>query len=494
MHIHLGKGEADQVLDLGRANRHGLIAGATGTGKTASLRVLAEGFSAAGVPVFVADVKGDLSGIALPGEAKPFLSERARAIGLDDIPFSGFPTIFWDLFGEQGHPVRTTVSEMGPLLLARLLELNDAQEGVLNLAFQVADDEDLLVLDLKDLRALLNFVAERAPELRTSYGNVSATSVGAILSRLLVLERQGGDLFFGEPALDLADLMRQDAQGRGAVNVLAADRLINSPRLYSTFLLWLLSELFEALPEVGDLDKPRLVFFFDEAHLLFDEAPKALVDKVAQVVRLIRSKGVGVYFVTQSPGDIPDEVLAQLGNRIQHALRAYTPKERRAVDAAAESFRPNPKLDTGQAILELGVGEALVSTLGADGVPGMVERTLIRPPASRLGPVTPTERAEIVAQSPVAGVYDQAVDRESAYERLSRTDSHEIPTGRIPPSPWGGRRESGGSAPQSPPRPARRGREPEGLAASLAKSVLRSVGTQIAREVVRGIFGSLRRR
>ena len=494
MHIHLGKGERDQVLDLGRANRHGLIAGATGTGKTASLRVLAEGFSAAGVPVFVADVKGDLSGIALPGEAKPFLTERTRAIGLDDIPFSGFPTIFWDLFGEQGHPVRTTVSEMGPLLLSRLLELNDTQEGVLNLAFQVADDEELLILDLKDLRALLNFVAERAADLRSTHGNVSSTSVGTILSRLLVLERQGGDLFFGEPALDLADLMRLDGQGRGAVNVLAADRLINSPRLYSTFLLWLLSELFEALPEVGDLDKPKLVFFFDEAHLLFDEAPKALVDKVAQVVRLIRSKGVGVYFVTQSPADIPDEVLAQLGNRIQHALRAYTPKERKAVDAAAESFRPNPKLDTGQAILELGVGEALVSTLGGDGVPGMVERTLIRPPASRLGPVTPTERAEIVSQSPVAGVYDQAIDRESAYERLSRTDSPEIPTGRIPPSPWGGAGGNRAPSPLPAPKSARRGREPEGLAASLAKSVLRSVGTQIAREVVRGIFGSMRRR
>ncbi|SMD11825.1 hypothetical protein SAMN06297251_13021 [Fulvimarina manganoxydans] len=407
-----------EYLDLRLANRHGLVTGATGTGKTVTLQILAEGFSEAGVPVFCADIKGDLSGIAMRGEEKDFPLNRAHEIGLDPYYNDVFPTVFWDIFGERGHPVRATISEMGPLLLARLMNLSEAQEGVLNIAFKIADDEGLLLLDLKDLQAMLAHLTENASDVSKIYGNVAKASVGAIQRQLLVLEQQGADAFFGEPALAIADLMRTDRDGRGIVNVLAADRLMMNPRLYATFLLWLLSELFEELPEVGDPEKPKLVFFFDEAHLLFDDAPKILLDRVEQLVKLIRSKGVGVYFVTQNPLDVPDSVLAQLGNRIQHALRAYTPREQKAVKTAADTFRPNPEFDAYETITTLGVGEALVSTLGAKGVPSIVERTLIRPPAAQLGPIDDGERADVMRRSPVAGQYDHAIDRESAYELL----------------------------------------------------------------------------
>jgi DNA helicase HerA-like ATPase len=417
--IYLGTSIHPEHLVLKRANRHGLVTGATGTGKTVTLQILAEGFSRAGVPVFAADIKGDLSGLAAPGEPKDFLLKRAETIGLgEEYAFRPSPAAFWDLFGEQGHPIRTTVSEMGPLLLSRLMDLNATQEGVLNIVFRLADDQGLLLLDLKDLRALLAHAADRAGELSRLYGNVSTASVGAIQRQLLVLEDQGGDRFFGEPALAIADLMRMTPTGEGVINVLAADRLMASPRLYATFLLWLLSELFEELPEVGDPEKPRLVFFFDEAHLLFDEAPKVLLEKVEQVVRLIRSKGVGVYFVTQNPLDVPDAVLGQLGNRVQHALRAFTPRDQKAVKAAAETFRPNPELDTREVITELGVGEALVSTLDGKGVPSIVQRTLIRPPEGRLGPLSPDERKALIAGSGLGARYDAAIDRESAHERL----------------------------------------------------------------------------
>ena len=412
---------APQYLALKFANRHGLVTGATGTGKTVTLQVIAEGFSRAGVPVFTADVKGDLSGIAAAGEAKDFLTKRAADIGFaEEYKLGAAPAIFWDLFGEKGHPIRATVSEMGPLLLSRLMDLNPTQEGVLNIAFKLADDEGLLLLDLKDLQALLANMAERAQELSGEYGNVTKASVGAIQRQLLVLEQQGGEEFFGEPTLEISDLMRTTPDGRGVVGVLAADRLMQSPQLYATFLLWLLSELFEELPEVGDPEKPRLVFFFDEAHLLFAEAPKALIEKVEQVVKLVRSKGVGVYFVTQNPMDIPESVLAQLGNRVQHALRAYTPREQRAVETAADTFRPNPEFKVSDAITRLGVGEALVSTLEAGGVPSVVERTLIRPPSSRLGPIADGERKTLIASSPVGVKYDTALDRESAFEVLKK--------------------------------------------------------------------------
>ena len=413
-----------QNLDLSRANRHGLIAGATGTGKTVTLQGLAESFSANGVPVFVADVKGDLSGIAMPGSPTfkhaDKLEGRARELGMDDYAYSDNPVIFWDLYGEQGHPIRTTVSEMGPLLLSRLLDLNETQEGVLQIVFRHADDNGLLLLDFGDLQAVLAWAAENAKELSGTYGNVSKQSVGAIQRQLLSFESQGADMFFGEPALEIDDFLKVDDQGRGYVNVLAADKLMRSPKLYATFLLWLLAELFESLPEVGDPEKPKLVFFFDEAHLLFDDAPKALEDKIEQVVRLIRSKGVGVYFVTQNPIDIPEEIAGQLGNRVQHALRAFTPRDQRAIKAAAETFRINPDLDVEEAITELKVGEALVSTLDEDGAPTIVQRTLIKPPRSRLGPVTPKERAIIQSVSPVEGKYDTAVDRESAEEVLAQ--------------------------------------------------------------------------
>jgi len=420
--IGLGGGKP-QTLNLRRANRHGLIAGATGTGKTVTLQGIVEGFSRVGVPVFVADVKGDLSGLAMAGspaaKSHAALTARAAEIGLADYIYADNPVQFWDLFGEQGHPIRTTISEMGPLLLSRLMGLNEVQEGVLTIAFHVADKEGLLLLDLDDLQAMLVHCAERADELSITYGNVSKPSVGAIQRSLLQLRSQGGDGFFGEPALDIADLMTRDDQGRGMVNILAADKLMASPKLYATFLLWLLSELFETLPEVGDPDKPKLAFFFDEAHLLFDEAPSALLDKIEQVVRLIRSKGVGVYFITQNPIDVPEAVAGQLGNRVQHALRAFTPRDQKAIRAAAETFRANPGVNVVTAITELKVGEALVSLLQADGSPSPVERTLIRPPASRLGPVTPIERGVIIQTSALAGKYDTRVNRESAEEILS---------------------------------------------------------------------------
>ncbi len=412
------KYQKPEELLLKYGNRHGLVTGATGTGKTVTLQILAEGFSNAGVPVFCADIKGDLSGIAAMGEEKDFLTKRAQTIGLDPYEFREFPAIFWDLFGEKGHPIRATVSEMGPLLLSRLMDLSEAQEGIVNIAFKIADDEGLALLDMKDLQALLANIAERAGEIGTKYGNITSASVGAIQRALLVLEQQGAENFFGEPALKIADLMRTTRDGRGAINVLAADKLMMNPRLYATFLLWLMSELFEELPEVGDAGKPKAVFFFDEAHLLFDEAPKILLERVEQVVRLIRSKGVGVYFVTQNPLDVPDGVLAQLGNRIQHALRAYTPREQKAVKTAADTFRPNPDFDCFEAITKLGVGEALVSTMEAKAVPSMVQRTLIRPPASRLGPLTEEERRKIMAESPLAGQYDETIDRQSAFEVL----------------------------------------------------------------------------
>jgi DNA helicase HerA-like ATPase len=425
-HIFIGGGGPDyadpQVLLLDKANRHGLVAGATGTGKTVTLQIMAEGFSAAGVPVFLSDVKGDLSGLAVSGRPDFKLHDafmkRAETIGLD-LQYDSFPVTFWDLFGEQGHPIRATVAEMGPLLLARLMELTDVQEGVLNVAFRVADEEGLPLLDLKDLQALLVWVGQNAKDLSLRFGNVAASSVGAIQRQLLVLENQGGTSLFGEPALNLADMMRT-RDGRGEINILAADQLMGSPRLYATFLLWLLSELFEELPEVGNPDKPKLVFFFDEAHLLFDDAPKALVDKVEQVARLIRSKGVGVYFITQNPGDVPDDVLGQLGNRVQHALRAFTAKDRKELKTAAETYRDNPAFETAAAIQEVGTGEAVTSFLDAKGIPMVVERTLIRPPSSQLGPISAKERKAIMQNSDMAGKYDTAVDRKSAYEVLTK--------------------------------------------------------------------------
>jgi DNA helicase HerA-like ATPase len=424
--IFVGKGGGEAWLALGLANRHGLVTGATGTGKTVSLQVLAEGFSRAGVPVFAADIKGDLSGVAARGEAKPDFVKRAKDLGFDYTP-DQFPVVFWDLFGQEGHPIRATVFEMGPLLVSRMLELNDVQEGIINIAFRYADDDPELgaasangLVDLKDLRELLAYLSKNAKEISARYGNVAVTAVGAVQRQLLVLENQGGTKFFGEPALTIADLMRTDADGRGVINVLAADKLMASPRLYATFLLWLLSELFEKLPELGDPPKPKLVFFFDEAHLLFNEAPKELLSKVEQVVRLIRSKGVGVYFVTQNPLDVPDSVLGQLGNRVQHALRAFTPRDQKAVAAAAETFRPNPKLNTAQVITELGKGEALVSFLEGNGTPSMVDRAIVRPPSARIGPVTPEERRAVIDKSPFKGKYDTTVDPNSAYEILQK--------------------------------------------------------------------------
>ena len=411
-----------QHLLLPLANRHGLIAGATGTGKTVTLQILCEGLSKAGVPVFAADVKGDLSGVSQAGSVDHKLHDkllqRAMQIGMGEYDYEAMPTVFWDLYGKKGHPVRTTISEMGPTLLARLMGLNETQEGILTIAFELSDDEDMLLLDMKDLRALLNFISDNKKEISREYGNVTSQSVAAIQRQLLKLERAGADEFFAEPALELADLMKVDENGRGVVNILAADELINSPDLYSTFLLWLLSELFEELPEVGNPEKPKMVFFFDEAHLLFDDAPKALVEKIEQVARLIRSKGVGIYFVTQNPSDIPDSVLGQLGNRIQHALRAYTPKEQKSIRAAASSFRENPAFDTEEVITDLGVGEALVSVLDPKGVPGIVGRTMIRPPASRLGPAKPAERKAIITASDLKDKYTETIDRESAYEKL----------------------------------------------------------------------------
>ncbi|MEE7478187.1 helicase HerA-like domain-containing protein [Methylobacterium hispanicum] len=499
----VGPGAKPEVLALRLANRHGLVAGATGTGKTVTLQVLAEGFSNAGVPVFAADIKGDLSGLAAAGEAKPVFVKRAEELGIAYEP-DRFPTVFWDLFGEQGHPIRCTVSEMGPLLLARLLELNDTQEGVLNVAFRVADENRWPVIDLKDLRALLGFCSENLREISGTYGNVSAASVGAIQRQLLVLENQGADAFFGEPALDLADFMRRDREGRGFVNILAADKLMQRPKLYASFLLWMLSELFEQLPEVGDLDRPKLVFFFDEAHLLFDDAPKALLDAVEQVVRLIRSKGVGVYFVTQNPLDVPETVLGQLGNRVQHGLRAFTPRDQRAVRAAAETFRQNPGFDVAKAITELGVGEALVSFLEARGTPSVVERALIAPPQGRVGPLTPAERAEVIAKSPLRGKYDAAVDNESAYEMLAARKGLDADTAEAAKESEGGL--GGllggvlgsllGEEASKGKGTARTGRRPrpgivEQVVSNAARSMARSVGKQVGDAILRNVLGGL---
>lgn len=478
--IFIGAGDIPVYLQSKFANRHGLIAGATGTGKTVSLQVLAEAFSRRGVPVFMADVKGDLAGISQPGKPHPKLEERASQIGLEDYDYEGFPVVFWDLYGKQGHPVRTTVSEMGPLLLARLLGLNETQEGVLYATFKFADDEGMLLLDLKDLRSLLAFVGEQAKALSLEYGNIPRQSVGAIQRRLLVLEQQEGKRFLGEPALQLGDLMRTTDDGYGVINILAADKLMQQPKLYSTFLLWLLSELFEELPEVGDPDKPGLVFFFDEAHLLFDDAPKALLDKVEQVVRLIRSKGVGVYFVTQNPLDIPDEVLGQLGNRIQHALRAFTPRDQKAVRAAAETFRANEKIDTRTVITQLGVGEALVSTLQGKGIPSPVERTLIRPPSSRMGPVKRGERQAILSASDMAGKYEERIDRKSAFELLKERAEKTAEA------------EQKSAARQK--KTKRSGYKRQGVLEAMAKSVVRSLGSTVGRSLARGILGSLLKR
>lgn len=481
--ILIGKGEEKVFLNPKYANRHGLIAGATGTGKTVSLQVLSEGFARIGVPVFMTDVKGDLSGITQAGKPHPKVDERIEKIAIDDFKFEGFPTVFWDLFGDQGHPIRTTITDMGPLILSRLLDLNDTQEGVLNVAFKYIDDEGLLLLDLEDLRTTLKYIGKNRNEFQNSYGNVSAASIGAIQRRLLVLEQQGAKNFFGEPALDIWDFMRTGAGGYGQINILAANKLMESPQLYATFLLWLISELFEELPEVGDMDKPRLVFFFDEAHLLFEDAPRALVNKVEQVVKLIRSKGVGIYFVTQNPMDIPDDVLGQLGNRVQHALRAFTPRDQKAVRTAAQTFRPNPKLDTEQTITEMGVGEALVSTLEAKGTPSIVQRTLICPPHSRIGPASDSEREEVMRKSPLTGRYDNMVDRDSAHEDL--TKRMDKATRATEEAKEAALREK--QARKS--RPRRSNRQTVGEA--FTKSLARAIGGRAGRRIVRGILGSI---
>ena len=496
-----------QRLLLKYGNRHGLIAGATGTGKTVTLQVLAEGLSAAGVPVFLSDVKGDLSGLCQPGDPAGKLhdsfTKRAATIGLD-LAYRAFPVTFWDLFGEKGHPIRATVAEMGPLLLSRLLELSEAQEGVLNVAFRLSDDEGLPLLDLKDLQALLTFIAENGDAVTARYGLVSKESVGAIQRRLLVLENQGGAKLFGEPALALQDLMLTDAAGAGRINILASDKLMNSPRLYATFLLWLLSELFETLPEVGDPDKPKLVFFFDEAHLLFDDAPKVLVAKVEQVARLIRSKGVGVYFITQNPADVPDDILGQLGNRVQHALRAFTAKDQKDLRLAAQNYRPNPRFAIEDAIREVGTGEAVTSFLELKGIPGVAERTLVRPPSSRLGPCDEAARAAAIAGSPLAGKYDTAIDRDSAWEMLRRRAEEAARSAEAPPEAQGGglqldlnefrqgRRYDGkGYGKTEAPKKRTSGRQSDSITETFAKSFARQLGTRGGQAVVRGVLGTL---
>ena len=484
----IAKSGHDIALEPRMCNRHGLIAGATGTGKTVTLQVIAEQFSSAGVPIFMADVKGDLSGVSQPGGGNPKVLERITQLGLGEYGFHGFPVTFWDVFGEQGHPVRATVSEMGPLLFGRLLNLNETQGGVLNAVFKIADDNGLLLLDLKDLRAMLEFASANSAQYKTRYGNISAASVGAIQRGLLTLEQQGGDLFFGEPALDLDDLMQTDAQGRGMINILAADKLLLSPAIYATFLLWMLSELFERLPEIGDPDKPKLVFFFDEAHLLFSDAPKTLLDKVEQLVRLIRSKGVGVFFITQNPLDVPDDVLGQLGNRVQHALRAFTPRDQKAVKTAAETFRPNPAVDVQTAITELGVGEALVSFLDAKGTPRMVERAFIIPPHSQIGPIQSTQRDAIITTSVLHDHYGKTIDRESAYEKLTARASAQIqpaPSQDLGPEP----------VERPAPRPAPAPKKEDSMLETMAKTALRAassqIGRSITREITRGLFGSI---
>jgi DNA helicase HerA-like ATPase len=481
--LHIAQAKGPIYLLPKMANRHGLIAGATGTGKTVTLQSLAERFSAIGVPVFMADVKGDLAGVSQKGGGNAKVEERIKQLKLKDFEYQGYPVTFWDLFGEQGHPVRATVSEMGPLLLGRLLNLNETQEGVLTLVFKIADDNGWLLLDLKDLRAMVQHVGDNAREFTTNYGNISTASIGAIQRALLTLEQQGADRFFGEPALNLDDLM-QMVDGRGMINILAADKLMQAPKLYATFLLWLLAELFENLPEVGDRDKPKLVFFFDEAHLLFDDAPGALLEKIEQVVRLIRSKGVGVYFVSQNPLDIPDVVLGQLGNRVQHALRAFTPRDQKTVKAAAETFRANPKLKVDKVITELAVGEALVSMLDEKGSPSIVERALIVPPQGRIGPLTDAERKRIIDASAVKGQYEKTVDRESAYEILKE---------RATKSQEAAGKEQGGGLLDSLLGGGAGGtrRRREGMAEAMAKSAARAVGSQIGRQLIRGVLGSL---
>ncbi|HEY1235542.1 MAG TPA: helicase HerA-like domain-containing protein [Candidatus Binatia bacterium] len=471
--LPVAKGNALQVLLPGMANRHGLIAGATGTGKTVTLRVLAEHFSEIGVPVFMADVKGDLSGIAKPGEDNPKIKERLKQLEIEQFQFSGFPTVFWDVYGQQGHPVRTTISDMGPLLLSRLLNLNEIQSGVLQLVFKIADDNGFLLLDVKDFRAMLQHVGDNAARFKTQYGNISAASIGAIQRGLLALDEQGGEQFFGEPALDLDDLLQTDSKGHGMINVLVADKLINAPKIYATFLLWLLSELFERLPEVGDPEKPKLVFFFDEAHLLFDDAPRVLLEKIEQVIRLVRSKGVGVYFVTQNPLDVPDVVLGQLGNRVQHALRAFTPRDQKAVKAAAQTFRSNKKIDVEKVITALGTGEALISFLDEKGQPNPVDRALIFPPQSQLPPLTSAEREQVIKQSLLYAHYEKVVDRDSAYEmlkgRTAQTGGEQ--TGSQSGAGW--QKEAGD------------------LLEAAGKSAVRAMGTQVGREIIRGVLGSI---
>jgi DNA helicase HerA-like ATPase len=483
--VYIGQSVKPEFIYLRLANRHGLITGATGTGKTVTLQGLAEGFSDQGVPVFCADVKGDLSGVAEQGEPKPWIEARDKEIGFTQ-DYRAYPVIFWDLFGEKGHPIRATVSELGPLLLSRLMDLSEAQEGVLNIAFKIADDEKLPLLDLKDLQALLQDLADRASELTTKYGNITKASIGSIQRSLLVLQQQGADHFFGEPALKVSDLMRVSRDGRGYISVLVADKLMESPRLYATFLLFLMSELFEELPEVGDPDKPKLVFFFDEAHLLFKDAPKALLEKVEQVVRLIRSKGVGIYFVTQNPLDIPDTVSRQLGNRVQHALRAFSPLEQKAVKAAATTFRANPAFDTEKAIMELGIGEALVSTLDEKGQPTMVQKTLVRPPNSRVGPITDAERKAVINASPVEGVYDETEDRESAYEMLQkRTSAHAQAEAEAIGDDQEATRKAGGAS------------RSDGFWTTFGKQIIRSVVPAATRmleqQIKRGTLGGISR-
>lgn len=498
--IAVGAGQ-EISLSSAMANRHGCITGATGTGKTVTLQRIAEQLSDAGVPVFLADIKGDLTGIANPGTPTERVTNRLKAIGMTELPWHACPATLWDVYGQQGHPVRATVSDVGPQLFARLLQLNDTQEGVLAIVFKVADDNGLLLLDLKDLRAMLDWCGQHAADLRTQYGNISSASVGAIQRGLLQLEQEGGNAFFGEPMLDIENML-QTVNGRGVINILAADRLVNSPKIYSTFLLWMLAEFFERLPEVGDLEKPKLVFFFDEAHLLFTDASPALTQKVEQLVRLIRSKGVGVYFVTQNPMDIPDKVLGQLGNRVQHALRAFTKRDQKAVDAVAETMRPNPSFDMRAAITELAVGEALVSFLDANGVPSVTERALVIPPSSQIGPIAPERRQELIRTSLVAGVYEAAIDRESAYERLSQRVAAQpapAPTqvAAQQPMPTAPLPAPGAAAPSNAMNEllfgstGPRGGHRDGLVQAAAKSAVRSMGTSVARQVMRGIFGSL---
>ena len=481
------------VLLPNMANRHGLITGATGTGKTVTLQKMAESFASIGVPIFMADVKGDLSGIGAAGVASEKMLKRLESIGIKDFAPRANTVVFWDVFGESGHPVRATISDMGPLLLARLLNLNETQSGVLTLVFKIADDKGLLLLDLKDLRAMIQFVGDNAKQFTTEYGNISAASVGAIQRGLLTIEQQGGDKFFGEPMLDIADLMQTDGEGRGVINVLAAEKLYNNPKLYSTFLLWMLAELFEKLPEVGDVDKPKLVFFFDEAHLLFNDAPTALLEKIEQVVRLIRSKGVGVYFVTQNPLDIPETVLGQLGNRVQHALRAFTPRDQKAVKTAADTMRPNPAFNTADVITELGVGEALVSFLDEKGRPAPVERSFVIAPCSRLGVLNDTERSAAIKNSTIYGHYEKPLDRESAYEKLRASIQGAPPPAGAPESSaqGGGGLLGGGLSDVLFGRTGPRGGKTDGLVQAAAKSVARTIGSSVGREIVRGVLGSL---